>query len=77
MRPNHISIQKFKFSRFCKETIAVAYGDIGHFRFKFSRFCKETIAGTQSHFRRVGFKFSRFCKETIAQGILVRCVECV
>ena len=34
----------FKFSRFCKETIAVAASGVFSSRFKFSRFCKETIA---------------------------------
>ena len=44
MRPNHISIQKFKFSRFCKETIAANDAGEEISEFKFSRFCKETIA---------------------------------
>ena len=34
----------FKFSRFCKETIAFGVRAHGLDLFKFSRFCKETIA---------------------------------
>ena len=62
-----LHISAFKFSRFCKETIACRKSKVVSALFKFSRFCKETIAVAASGVFSSRFKFSRFCKETIAR----------
>ena len=60
-------VKGFKFSRFCKETIAGSAAAAPGSEFKFSRFCKETIAVANAGRNLAKFKFSRFCKETIAR----------
>ena len=44
---------EFKFSRFCKETIATSAFASEKNMFKFSRFCKETIAAVDAYWEIV------------------------